>query len=104
MSEMTKVSSTTAPVELSHAGIAALEVFAAAKQAEKAAKAAKAEAEAILREMLGQSLEATVNGIVALKVQSRSNSHIDKDTLKSAFPEAYEATLVTTPYTFLANL
>lgn len=101
MSEMTKVSTT---VELTSAGIAALEVFVAAKQAEKAAKAAKAEAEAILRDMLGDSVEATINGISALKVQFRTNSHIDKDTLKSAFPEAYEATLVTTPYTFLANL
>jgi acetyl-CoA carboxylase alpha subunit len=101
MSNLTKVSDT---VELNAAGFAALQVFVAAKEAEKAAKTAKAKAEALLREALGDAVVATYNGVAALKVQFRTNSHIDKNLLQAAFPEAYEFTLVNTPYTFLTNM
>lgn len=102
MSSMTKVSSKTVPLTLE--AIIALDAFNNAKKAEAEAKKAKAHAEAILREALGEATEATVNGIVALKVIASRSTHIDKDALLTAFPEAYEATLKQTPYTYLKAL
>lgn len=103
MSVTTKVSNSTT-IELSIEAVKALDAFAEAKKAEAQAKKAKAEAEAILRAELGNAVEATIAGRIALKVVPSKNTHINKEALLEAFPEAYEATLVVTPYTYLKNL
>ena len=88
------------------------EVIAAAKRAaelkriEKAGAAAKKEREAleetILRPALKGARYAILRGVKAYELSSpRSNSHIDKATLKAGWPEAYEATLVETRFDFL---
>jgi hypothetical protein len=105
---MSLISSTTTPtpesVEFTATAIAALEHFRIAREAEKVAKENKARAEKILREVLAGAPAGTIAGQIVLRVVESSNSHIDKDALRSAFPEAYEATLVTTPYNYLKAL
>lgn len=105
---MSLTSSSTTPavetVELSAVAIAALAQFRIAREAEKVAKESKARAEQILRDALAGASVATIDGQVALRVVESSNSHIDKDALRSAFPEAYGATIVVTPYNYLKAL
>lgn len=87
------------------------EVVAAAKRAaelkaiEAAGKAAEAERKAleedVIRPALAGATKAVLRGVVAFQLQGSSNSHIDKDTLKAGWPEAFEACYVKTPYTFV---
>jgi hypothetical protein len=102
MSNLTKAPSTT--VHFSIEAIIALDAFNSAKKAEAEAKKAKAAAEVILREALGEATEGLVNGITAVKVVFSQNTRNDKEALQTAFPEAYEATLVSTPYSYLKAL
>ncbi len=88
------------------------EVIAAAKEAarlkkiEKAGKDAKEAREkledTILRPALGGARYAILRGVKAYELSTpRSNSHISKALLIKGWPEAYDATLVTTPFDFL---
>lgn len=87
------------------------DVIAAAKRAaylktvEKAGEDAKEERKAleegILRPALAGASKAILRGVVAYNLQRSSNSHIDKDKLLAGWPEAYAATFVKTPYTFV---
>lgn len=98
--------STNAPetVELSLTGARALDVFVAAKEAEKIAIETRKEAEKFLRTEIGDALAATVNGVVALKVVTSQNSHVDKAELQRLAPEILAQTLVVTPYNYLKVL
>lgn len=103
--ETTKVSTTTAVIALDHTGAAVLIAkFEAAKAAIKALEEQKTNAEAALRELLGDADAGTIAGVTRIKVAHSSNSKIDRKVLQAAYPEAYEATLVSTPYTFLKTL
>lgn len=99
-----KVSKTVKAVELSEVGVKALADFNKAKAMADKAKALKAKAEAILEAELGQALEATVQGVVAVKVVAGRNSHFDRKTLLESYPEAYQATYQETTYTYLKTL
>lgn len=79
----------------------ALAKFVEAKELQDRANALKSEAELVLREALGGDDTATVGGVVAYKLLSSQNSSVDKDTLKTEFPEIYERVLRITPYTFI---
>lgn len=79
----------------------ALAKFMEAKQLEAQAKAQKAEAEATLRNLLGDSIEATFGGITAFKLIARTNTYVDSKKLISEFPEAYQATKYETEYDFI---
>jgi len=79
----------------------ALIAFQQAKEAEKQAKQAKAEAEAILREALGNAQIATISGSKAYSLINGSNRHADLTKLAEEFPEAYEATVKTTAYDYI---
>jgi len=72
-----------------------------AKAAIKAMKAIQDEADAKLRELLGGAVAGRIAGVERVRIVPRSNSHIDRDTLKAGWPEAFEATLVVTPYTII---
>jgi methylthioribose-1-phosphate isomerase len=91
-------------VELTEAGVKALNAFNKAKKAEARAKALKEKAEAILRAELGNNTEATLEGVVALKVIASKNSHFDRKALLELYPEAYQATYQETAYTYLKTL
>jgi hypothetical protein len=57
-----------------------------------------------LREALGSATEATINGMVVIKVQNGKNTHFDRKLMEEAFPEAYKATLRETLFTWLKTL
>jgi predicted phage-related endonuclease len=103
--ETTKVSTTTEVVELDNTNAAVLIAkFEAAKAAIKALEEQKAEAESALRELLANAEVGTIAGVKRIKIAKSSNSKIDRKLLQEAYPEAFEATLVVTPYTFLKTL
>lgn len=91
-------------VELTPEGMALLTAFKDAKKAEAQAKEAKEQAELALRELLGDHKEATLQGIVVLKVVGGKNTHFDRKLMEEMFPEAYQATLRETLYTYLKTL
>lgn len=82
----------------------ALAKFIAAREAIKALEAQKEEAEARLRELLGSAEVGTIRGVERFKLQHSTNSKIDRKALEAGWPEAYEATLVKTPYDFIKAL
>ena len=84
--------------------MAILTAFNKAKVAEAKAKEAKALADAQLRELLGEAVEATLDGVVVLKVVSGTNTHFDRELLNQLAPEIYQATLRSTAYTYLKTL
>lgn len=96
----TKVNGKVA-VELSEAGVKALKAFNKAKASEARAKAVKAKAEAILRAELGEAVTATIQGVSVASVIASKNTHFDRDLMREVFPEAFEATLRTTEYTYI---
>jgi predicted phage-related endonuclease len=75
--------------------------FNATKAAIKALEAEKAKIEQMIREALKGSDVGTINGVERVRVQHRNMSKIDRETLKTAFPEAYQSTLVESAYTVL---
>jgi hypothetical protein len=79
----------------------ALAKFVEAKQLEAQAKALKAESEATLRTLLGNSTEATFGGVTAFKLIAKSSTYVDSKKLIADFPEAYEATKYQTAYDFI---
>jgi hypothetical protein len=82
----------------------ALKAFKAAKEAEALAKAQKAEAEAILRSVLGEAQVAKIGGVPAFKLVNGSNRHANLNVLADAFPEAYEASVKVTEYDYIKAL
>lgn len=91
-------------VELSPKARKALLAFSKAKSAETKAKEAKAKAEAILREALGEATKGTLDGVAVLSVVSSKNTSFDRELMKSLYPEAYEATLRETAYTYIKTI
>jgi hypothetical protein len=79
----------------------ALKQFSEAKALAKQAEEMKANAEAILRAALGGNTEATVGGVVAFKIESRTRTNISSEVLKTEFPQAYEAAKSVAEYDFL---
>lgn len=82
----------------------AIKDFEEAKASAKAAKTAQEAAEAIIREALGTATIGTYRGVNVVKVVGSSNSRVDSKLLAVAFPEAYAATWVSTPYTYLKGV
>ncbi len=75
--------------------------FNAAKIAIKALESKKQDAEKALREMLGGTEVGTIDGVERVRIVHRNLSKIDRESLKTAFPEAYAAVLSESPYTVL---
>lgn len=75
--------------------------FNEAKAAIKKAEALKQEAEAKLREMLAGQDVGVIDGVERVKIQHRNLTKVDRELLKTAFPEAHEATMVVSSYTVL---
>jgi hypothetical protein len=78
--------------------------FIAAREAIKAHEAQKELAEARLRELLGDAGIGLIRGVERFKLQNSTNSKIDRKALEAGWPEAFEATLVKTPYDFIKAL
>ena len=75
--------------------------FNEAKAVIKAAEAKKSAAEAQIRELLAGCDIGSINGIERIRVQHRNMSKIDRELLKTAFPEAHEAVMIQSSYTVL---
>lgn len=97
----TTVTRTEGITELDTSVEALIVEFNEAKAAMKALEARKSAAEAAIREALAGNDVGTINGVERVRVQHRNRSNIDRELLKTAFPEAYEATQVESPYTVL---
>ena len=97
----TKVAVTEETALLDESAEALIVAFNDAKAAIKALEGKKAEAEAALREMLGDCTAGTIGGVERITISLRNMSKIDREALKAAFPEAYSATLVEGNYTVL---
>lgn len=76
--------------------------FAEAANAEKEAKARKAAAEKVLRSAIGVAEFANVGGVPAFKIEHRNRIDLNREVLRSAFPEAFEAASYENPYDFIA--
>lgn len=102
----TAVATTTATVvnlegEAAVQLVKAIEDFNAAKQLLDELRHSKEDAEQIIRSLLGDAEIAKVAGVERVRVQHRTNSSFDRDLMKTAYPEAFEACLKITPYTVL---
>ena len=97
----TEVTTTEATTELDPSIEATIVEFNAMKAAIKALEAKKQAAEAAIREALAGSDVGLINGVERVRVQHRNLSKIDRELLKTAFPEAHEAALVESSYTVL---
>lgn len=109
MTTTTKTTTTTTTrtesfVGLPESALALITKFNEAKAAIKLFEAEKAEAESALRDMLGSAEVGVIDGVERLRISARTTSKIDRELLKTAWPEAFEATLVVTPYTVLRTL
>jgi predicted phage-related endonuclease len=82
----------------------ALAKFIASKEALKVIEAQKDEAEAELRELLGTAEVGMIRGVERFRLAHSSNSKIDRKALQAGWPDAYEATLVSTPYDYIKTL
>ena len=98
---VTTVSRTEEAVELDPSIEALLVEFNEAKSAMKTLEAKKQAAEKAIREALGGSDVGLINGVERVRVQHRNMTKVDRELLKTAFPEAHDATLVVSAYTVL---
>jgi predicted phage-related endonuclease len=104
MATVTTVTTTTTTEEVVDLDASAEELIKQlndAKAAIKALKAVQDEADNKLRELLAGAVAGRIGGVERVRIVPRSNSHIDRETLKAGWPEAFEATLVVTPYTII---
>lgn len=75
--------------------------FNEAKRIMKQMEEQKKSAEAKLRELMGEAQVGLLNGVERVKIATRTRQDINKDDLKSAYPEAYELCLKETSYTIV---
>lgn len=76
--------------------------FNNAKAAIKELEAQQKKLDTELRSLLAGNLVGSINGVERVRIVTRNMSKIDREALKSAFPEAYEATHVESTYTVLS--
>lgn len=75
--------------------------FNEAKRVIKLMEEQKKAAEAQLRSLMGDAEVGLLNGVERIKIATRTRNDINKDDLKSVYPEAYELCLKETTYTVL---
>lgn len=97
----TTVTRTEGTIELDPSLESLLVEFNEAKAAMKTLEAKKQAVESAIREALAGNDVGLINGVERVRVQHRNLSKIDRELLKTAFPEAHDATLVESSYTVL---
>ena len=73
--------------------------FNEAKRVMKQMEELKKSAEAKLRELMGDAEVGLLNGVERVKIATRTRQDINKEDLKTVYPEAYELCLKETTYT-----
>lgn len=101
MTKVTTVTTTETSAQLDVADEAMIARYNELKALLKELEGEKAKIDADLRAKLGDAVVGMINGVERVRVVSRVTSKIDRDLLKTGFPEAFEATYVQTPYTIL---
>jgi hypothetical protein len=101
ITRVTEVKVTEGVTDLDPSMEAKIVEFNAMKAAIKTLEAQKAAAEAVIREALAGSNVGRINGVERVRVQHRNMTKVDRELLKTAFPEAHEATMVVSSYTVL---
>lgn len=81
----------------------AIAEYNAVKVALKELEAKKAAVEKAIRDALAGNDVGTINGVERVRISHRNRSNIDRELLKTAFPEAYEATITETQYSVLVT-
>jgi predicted phage-related endonuclease len=81
----------------------ALHRFEEAKRAIREMEAVKSEAEATIREALGDAVAGTVAGVTVIRVSERERVSISASAVKEADEALYNALAKTTAYTVLVT-
>lgn len=107
----TKVKTTTTSVEISKGSVdldrgveALLKRFNETKAAIKALEAEKANMDKAIRELLGDAEVGVIDGVERVRIETRGRTDMNKELLKTVYPEAYEASLVKSSYTIIQTL
>ena len=101
VTKVTTVTTTEAVTELDPSVEVIIAEFNATKAAIKELESHKESLDSILRSLLKHNTVGAINGVERVRVLDRTRSNIDREALKAAFPEAYQATLTETKYTVL---
>ena len=94
----------TVTVKINTDAFNACKMFTEAKAEIKRLEALQKEAEATIREALGDATTGTFNGQTVVKVAARTTTKVSATVLKEAFPEAYEGAKYSSSFTFLQTL
>lgn len=97
----TTVTTTEAVTDLDPSVETIITEYNNAKAAIKELESQKESLDTILRALLKHNTVGAINGVERVRIVGRTRSNIDREALKTAFPEAYEATLTETRYTVL---
>lgn len=98
---VTTVTTTEGVTELDPSVEVIIAEYNSTKAAIKELESCKESLDTILRALLKGNTVGAINGVERVRVLDRTRSNIDREALKAAFPEAYEATLTETRYTIL---
>lgn len=101
MTKVTTVTTTEGVTELDPTVETIINEYNNTKAAIKELESRKESYDTILRALLKHNSVGTINGVERIRVVDRTRSNIDREALKAAFPEAYQATLTETKYTVL---
>jgi predicted phage-related endonuclease len=104
----TAVRTTTTEIVVSHTVVhldqsadAVIKEFAKAKEDMKVLEAKKKAAEEKIRQLLGDAKLGFIDGVKRVEIKDRTLTKVDRKILQAAYPEAYEASLVSTEYTIV---
>jgi len=104
----TTVRTTTTEIVVTHlvahldeSAEAVIKEFAKAKEDIKVLEEKKKVAEQKIRQLLGDSKLGYINGVKRVEIKDRALTKVDRKILQAAYPDAYEASLVSTAYTIV---
>lgn len=92
------VTTTSGTVELGKDIEQAIALFNDAKEAIRTLEKQKKEAEALIKEAMGEATIGLIDGVERVKISFTTRTDLDKAKVKEIFPEAYETCLKTTTF------
>ena len=98
---VTEVTVTKTVRHLNKSVDAVVKAFAKTKEDLKVLEAQKKALEEQIRNLMDGATVGYINGVKRVEILDRKLTKVDRKKLQEAYPEAYEATLVTTEYTIV---
>lgn len=92
------VTTTSGTVELGKDIEQAIALFNDAKEAIRTLEKQKKEAEAIIKEAMGEATIGLIDGVERVKISYTTRTDLDKAKVQEVYPEAYETCLKTTTF------